>query len=380
MSGVVFIVVFGYALVILLLSKEMLTYPKTKISAETKNLPFSIIINYRNEESHLPGLLASIKNQNYDFALLQWIIVNDNSTDRSLELLQSFKTKNSQIRMLLIDRVPKSTSAKKDGITQAVELSPYNHIITTDADCLLPQNWLLSYLAIYNKHTDAHFIAAPIQIEPQNTILSSLQQQEMMALQLITMGSFSYRQPFMCNGANMSFTKEAFQQADGYEGNLHVSSGDDIFLLEKLAAEDVMKCHYLKNPEAVVTTFPKQHLKELILQRTRWVQKGSETKSLLNKLVSFQVLLMSLLFVCSPILWHFSLLTDQMLIGIIITKAFTDVIVLVIGDQFFENVNWKFVCVNFLIYPFIVLFIALNSLLKPQWHGREINAPKSPQD
>jgi biofilm PGA synthesis N-glycosyltransferase PgaC len=47
MSGLVFIVVCGYALVILLLSKEMLTYPKTKITPETKKLPFSIIINYR---------------------------------------------------------------------------------------------------------------------------------------------------------------------------------------------------------------------------------------------------------------------------------------------------------------------------------------------
>jgi hypothetical protein len=167
---------------------------------------------------------------------------------------------------------------------------------------------------------------------------------------------------------------------NGYEDNLHISSGDDIFLLEKLAAEDVMKCHYLKNPEAVVTTFSKKYLKEVILQRARWAQKGSETKSLLNKLVSFQVLLMSLLFVCSPILWYFSLLTDQMLIGILITKAFTDVIVLVIGDQFFENVNWKFVGINFLLYPFLVLLIALKSLSKPQWQGREINASTSPQD
>jgi biofilm PGA synthesis N-glycosyltransferase PgaC len=380
MSGLVFIVIFGYALAILLLSKEMLTYPAIKITPETKKIPFSILINYRNEEGQLPELLKSIKNQNYDLDLLQWIFVNDNSTDRGLELLQSFKAKNPKLKILLIDRVPKSASGKKDGINQAIALSDYNHIITTDADCLLPQNWVLSYQAIYNQHTDAHFVAAPIQIKQQNTILSSLQQQEMVALQLITMGSFSYRQPFMCNGANMSFTKEAFQQVNGYEGNLHISSGDDIFLLEKLAAEDVMKCHYLKNPEAVVTTFPKQRLKEVILQRARWAQKGSETKSLLNKLVSFQVLLMSLLFVCSPILWYFSLLTDQMLIGILITKAFTDVVVLVIGDQFFENVNWKFVGINFLLYPLLVLFIALKSLSKPQWQGREINAPTSPQD
>ena len=61
-------------------------------------------------------------------------------------------------------------------------------------------------------------------------------------------------------------------------------------------------------------------------------------------------------------------------------QSITDVIVLVIGDQFFENVNWKFVGINFLLYPFLVLLIALKSLSKPQWQGREINASTSPQD
>jgi biofilm PGA synthesis N-glycosyltransferase PgaC len=67
MSGLFFIIVFGYALVILLLSKELLTYPATKIDPTLKQLPFSIIINYRNEENRLPALLESVKKQEYSF-------------------------------------------------------------------------------------------------------------------------------------------------------------------------------------------------------------------------------------------------------------------------------------------------------------------------
>ena len=113
----------------------------------------------------------------------------------------------------------------------------------------------------------------------------------------------------------MSFTKEAFYEVNGYEGNQHISSGDDIFLLEKLAAEDVMKCHYLKSAAAIVTTFPKLDVKSMIDQRARWAQKGSKTKSMLNKLLSFQVLLMSILFISSPLLWYFSIISSQMFIG-----------------------------------------------------------------
>jgi biofilm PGA synthesis N-glycosyltransferase PgaC len=380
MSWMFFIIVFGYALVIILLSKELLTYPKTVIDPESKKLPFTIIINYRNEEAHLPDLLNSIKNQNYDFKLLQWIFVNDHSIDQSFTILDAFKTDHPEIDVLLIKRISQSASGKKDGITQAIESAKYDHIITTDADCLLPENWILSFNAIYHKYSEAHFIAAPIQLEQKETFLSTLQQQEMTALQLITIGGFSYRQPFMCNGANMSFTKTAFIEVNGYEGNKHISSGDDIFLLEKLIAEDVTKCLYLKNKEVIVTTFPKQQLGEVISQRARWAQKGNETKSLLNKLVSFQVLMMSLLFVLSPLLWQFSLITNQMFIGIFLVKGFTDTITLVIGNQFFENIKWKFVPINFLFYPFLVLAITFKSLSKSQWQGREVNAPENPQD
>ncbi|WP_292890808.1 glycosyltransferase [Nonlabens sp.] len=380
MSGLFFIIVFGYALVILLLSKELLTYPATKIDPSIEQLPFSIIINYRNEESRLPALLDSIKKQAYRFEKTQWIFVNDKTTDHSLEILQSFTAQHSEIPIVLLNRIPKSASAKKDGITQALGLAIHPHILTTDADCMLPAGWIASYNAIYHKHTEAHFIAAPVVIQQENSLLTALQHQEMMALQLITAGSFSYRQPFMCNGANMSFTKEAFYEVDGYEGNRHISSGDDIFLLEKLAAEGVMKCHYLKSMTAIVTTFPKLDLKSMIDQRARWAQKGRTTKSMLNKLLSFQVLLMSILFISSPLLWYFSLISSQMFIGVLAVKAFTDMIVLVIGDQFFEGVKWKFAVVTFLIYPFLVVVIAFSSLSKPQWQGRAVNAPRSPQD
>lgn len=374
------IIMIGYALVIILLSKEALTYPETKSVTDCDPLPFSIIINYRNEENNLPRLLESIVNQEYDYSLLQWIFINDSSTDQSIHILNSFKNNHLKLTVVLLDRVPKSASAKKDGITQAVNHITNELIITTDADCILPSRWISSYNTKYKQHKNAHFIAAPVQMQQENNLLTSLQRQEMMALQLITIGGFTYHKPFMCNGANMSFTKNAFNEVNGYHGNDHISSGDDIFLLEKLASKDVTKCHYLKSQNATVITQPKNNLIDIIAQRARWAQKGSETNSRLNKLVSFQVLTMSLLFISSPILWHFSLITDKVFLSLVLVKVFTDFTVLSIGDQIFKNVKWKFVIINFITYPFIVILIALKSLSKPQWQGRKINSLESLQE
>ncbi|PPK96289.1 cellulose synthase/poly-beta-1,6-N-acetylglucosamine synthase-like glycosyltransferase [Nonlabens xylanidelens] len=373
-------VMIGYVLIILLLSKEGLTYPETKAITDGTPLPFTVIINYRNEENNLPALLESIRNQEYDYSLLQWIFINDSSTDQSIHILNSFKNNHPKLTILLLERIPKSASAKKDGITQAIKQAKNKHIITTDADCILPSRWISSYNAKYQQHKNAHFIAAPVQIQEGHNLLSSLQHQEMIALQLVTIGGFAFDKPFMCNGANMSFTKKAFNDVNGYHGNDHISSGDDIFLLEKLASKDVTKCHYLKSKNATVNTQPKNNLIDIIAQRARWAQKGSETKSLLNKLVSFQVLTMSLLFISSPILWHFSLISSKTFLALVLTKAFTDFITLSIGDQIFKNVKWKVAIINFTIYPFIVILIALKSLLKPKWQGRKVNSLENPQE
>ncbi|GAK90302.1 hypothetical protein JCM19297_2314 [Nonlabens ulvanivorans] len=48
----------------------------------------------------------------------------------------------------------------------------------------------------------------------------------------------------------------------------------------------------------------------MINQRVRWSQKGKSTKSTLNKLVSFQVLMMNLLFILTPFLWFLSRLNN----------------------------------------------------------------------
>jgi len=370
----------SYALVILWLSKEALTYPETKAITDSNLLPFTIIINYRNEENNLPTLLESIRNQEYDYNLLQWVFINDSSTDRGIQILNSFKSTHTKLDILLLDRIPKSASAKKDGITQAIKQAINKHIITTDADCILPSKWISSYNAKYQQHKNAHFIAAPVQIQQEHNLLSSLQHQEMIALQLITIGSFAYDKPFMCNGANMSFTKKAFNDVSGYSGNSHISSGDDIFLLEKLASKDITKCHYLKSQNSTVNTHSKNNLIEIIAQRARWAQKGSETKSALNKLVSLQVLVMSISFIASPILWYFSLITSKTFLALVLTKVFTDFITLSIGDQIFKNVKWKFAIINFTIYPFIVILIAIKSLTKPKWQGRKVNSLENPQE
>ncbi|MGJ8683558.1 MAG: glycosyltransferase [Nonlabens sp.] len=374
----VIVISFGYLFVVLGLVLEGLTYKARPHRASppsvTADFSFSVIINYRNEAQNLKALLHSISQLEYDFTRVEFIFINDSSSDESLTILENFSAQNSHISTMLLNRVPISKSAKKDGISQALKVAQHQHIICTDADVILPKKWLHAYNKQYQLLPDSHFIAAPVEIKLADNLLTQLQHSEMTALQMTTIGGFSIRQPFMCNGANMSFTQQAFHDVNGYEGNNHISSGDDIFLLEKLVAEDVLKCSYLKSQEAIVTTYPKMNWNSMIDQRVRWAQKGTATKSGLNKLVSFQVLLMSLLFIVSPILKIFNWISTPQLIAILAVKILVDVIVLFVGNRFFNNRKWPLHLIpQLIIYPMVVILIALKSLRKPRWKEREVN-------
>ncbi|ARN78221.1 hypothetical protein BST97_09580 [Nonlabens spongiae] len=337
-------------------------------------MSFAVIVNYRNEHLRLPTLLESIKFLDYDFEKVDFYFMNDGSNDGSESLLKEFKQSYPHIKIHLLDRVPLSVSAKKDGIQQAVELITSQFIISTDADCVLPSNWLKCYHLFYSRYPKAHFVSGPVSIQSSNSFLQTIQNHEMVALQVMTMGAFQIKRPFMANGANMSFKKKAFEKVRGYEGNTHISSGDDVFLLEKLWQLDSEHCHYLKNAAASVTTFSKHNWKNMIAQRARWAQKGSETSSLLNKAIGFQVLVMSLLFLTAPVLFLSDLITFPLFIGILIIKVLTDVLVLFIGNQFFQQSKWtQYLLLQLLVYPVVVIGVALASLSKPQWSNRKIN-------
>ena len=374
MTFLAFFIGFGYAILILALAMEAFTYKPTKPAETTVSEEisgFSVIVNFRNEQEMLPHLLNSIAKLNFASNRMQFIFINDGSIDSSMEILTAFKANHNHIDLAIYERKVMSASAKKDGITQSLEYAKNNHIITTDADCVLPENWLHAFEKHYKLYPDSIFIAAPVQITAGNNILEQVQASEMVALQLMTTGGFSIGQPFLCNGANMSFKVSSFKDVGGYEGNDGIASGDDIFLLEKLAALDARSCYYLKNEDATVLTNPKLGWNEIINQRARWAQKGSKTKSLLNKLMSAQVFAANLFMLLAPLLVYLDLVKLKIAITVLALKLFTDVLVLIIGYRFFENKNWQwYVIPQLIIYPFVVVAVAVTSFTAVRWKDR----------
>ncbi|MFK7750690.1 MAG: glycosyltransferase, partial [Kordia sp.] len=279
----------SYALLILSLVHGFWKLPTIKpqnIEASTK---FSVIIPFRDEAVNLPSLLTSIAALHYPKSNVSFWFVNDASEDDSIQIIENFRRKHPTENIHILQNERVSNSPKKDAISTAISQIESNWIVTTDADCILPKDWL----TLLNQEIiqqQPKMIAAPVTYRKETSFFNTFQLLDFLSLQGTTIGSFGLRIPFMCNGANLAYQKEAFLGVQGFSGNDRIASGDDVFLLEKFIQKWPKKVIYLKSKSALVTTFAVNSFQEFVSQRVRWASKSANYSLLTGKLIGIVVL------------------------------------------------------------------------------------------
>ena len=93
-----------------------------------KQTTFSVIVPFRNELAHLPQLLESITALDYPLDKFEFLLVDDDSTDKSVEIISTFIIKNGIANFELISNNRKSNSPKKDAITTAIKQTKYKSV------------------------------------------------------------------------------------------------------------------------------------------------------------------------------------------------------------------------------------------------------------
>lgn len=330
----------------------------SETNAKTK---FSIVIPFRNEAENLPRLLKSLSALNYPKQLFEIIFIDDASDDDSVNSINVF-IKTSALNISILENESITKSPKKDAITTAIQHAQHEWIITTDADCMLPQYWLDSFDA-FIQHKTPVCIVAPVTYFGGNSFLNRFQTLDMYSLQGATIGGFGIHKPFLCNGANFGYTKSVFNAIEGFKGNTNISSGDDVFLLEKIVKKYSKTIHYLKCEKAIVTTKPQTSWNALIQQRIRWAAKTSAYNNWFAKIVGISIFLMNLTFLILPILSLSGTFNIKIWVYLLIIKLNVDFLLLYKTSAFFNQRRaFKSFLTSFFAYPFFSVYVAIISL------------------
>lgn len=326
----------------------------------------SVIIAVRNEEHSIIGLLESLRLQDFQHGNFEIILVNDHSTDHTDQKIQSWMRDNPQLQS---SYVKSNEHGKKWALTNGIQNATGNIILTTDADCTLPSDWISRMVMSFSPETT--MVIGLVKIQQDNSLFSRLQALEFSSLMGSGVALLSLGFPVMSNGASLAFRKTSFVEVNGYEDNLHVPSGDDEFLMRKLWMKfpgSVRPMHFSSEP---VATRAHASLKDFVNQRLRWAGKWNINDSMVAKALAFFILLFQLTVVIALIFLIFGeySLETGILLG---TKLFLEGYFLYcVNSNTSQRFSWTAFLLMQVIYPFYVLIIGtLSQLLDYEWKGR----------
>jgi cellulose synthase/poly-beta-1,6-N-acetylglucosamine synthase-like glycosyltransferase len=244
----------------------------------------TVLIAARNEEEKIHLTIEDILAQDYPKELMEIIIADDHSTDRTSQIILSYA--NRGVKLLQMNEDKPLNSYKKKAIAEAIRLSTGDLMVATDADCRMGTKWLSTVVGYYETKAPV-MISSPVTFFEEKSVFERLQTLEFYSLigsgaALIGNGHAS-----TCNGANLAYRKDVFYAVGGFKGIDDLASGDDELLLQKVAEKYPGKIGFLKSYDAVVFTHAKYTLKEFLQQRRRWASKSVKYKD--KKVVALAV-------------------------------------------------------------------------------------------
>ncbi|KAA3652529.1 MAG: glycosyltransferase [Bacteroidetes bacterium] len=329
----------------------------------------SVVIPFRNEEGVIEKLAKALLNQDFPKSLVEFVFVNDHSTDGGKEKLIACLM-DSKLKYSILELT--AETGKKAALNRGILQATGELIITTDADCWMNPLWLSSMVAQFETNK-ADFIVGPVVLESNHSLKANLLQTEFAALIASTSGAIGINKAFICNGANLAFKKALYIEIEPYQSNSNLASGDDVFFLHKAKAMN-KKIVFANHEEAIVKTEMETNFNKFINQRVRWAAKSKQYKD--SDTIAFGLIIsfMNLCVLTSLLLTAFNKLAFSFLIGLLVFKFILDYLLLLSAKSWMSTKStFKNALLLSFIYPIYAVGIALLSLgFKPQWKGRKI--------
>ena len=194
------------------------------ISLSQITLPqISVIIPIYNGEADLPDLLHCLEQQTYPTAQVEYLLIDNNSSDRTLTLLQTLCLASplaATIRCLRESQIQSAYAARNTGIRAAQG----EILVFTDADCRPQPDWLLHLVQPFTE-SQVGLVAGEVTGLPENSILeryavrqATLSQKHTLAHEFLPYGQT----------ANLAVRRQIFEQVGLFRPYLTTGGDADL--------------------------------------------------------------------------------------------------------------------------------------------------------
>jgi len=239
----------------------------------TEQIPISIIVCAKNEAENLQEFLPSIINQKY--SNFELVLINDASSDDTLEVMKSFKEQHANIKIVNVKNNEAFWGNKKYALTLGIKVATNEHLLFTDADCKpVSKLWIQTIAQKFsNKKT---IVLGYGKYKTLNTFVNIIVRFETL---ITAIQYFSYAKlgsPYMGVGRNLGYTKKEFFKTNGFISHIQVRSGDDDLFIQEAATTTNTEIRL--QAKSFTTSNPPVTLKEWYRQKRRHISTSSYYK------------------------------------------------------------------------------------------------------
>lgn len=351
------------------------------LDKEAEPILVSIIIPARNEAENIAACIQSILNNRLVPVDFEILLIDDFSEDATGAIAAQLLSASGKGRVLslanYLSPAERINSYKKKALEIAIAEAKGSWIVTTDADCVLPDLWLHELCGAM-RLPNVKFVAAPVSFTPVNTNRTWLyyfQSLDFMTMQGITAACARLNLGNMCNGANLAFEKAAFYAVGAYSGIDQIASGDDMLLMYKIRSKYPKGIQYLKSANAIVATPVQPNWSSFINQRIRWSSKADKYD---DKKLTLMLAMVYLFNLSLPIVFLGCLFSGSYwwcFLSVFFAKIVVELLFLLPVAQFYKKKNelWIFPFLQPLHIVYIITAGFLGKFGTYKWKGRVVH-------
>ncbi len=229
--------------------------------SDIMDLPYvSIVIPVLNGARHINSCLKSLTQLEYPENNFEILVVDNGSTDGTIEIIRAFQTSNPQIK-LHSEKVQNSYVARNLGVMNAKG----QIIAFTDVDCIVDKNWLINLVKGFSRSLVGG-VAGEILPGDVDSLIERYCAKAGIVSQKATMDSEFLPYP---QTANVAYRKKLFDRIGNF--NRIISCGDADFAW-RVRLETDYKIVYA--PDAILFHRHRQSLKGLFKQQFKYGYGG----------------------------------------------------------------------------------------------------------
>ncbi|MEM6726314.1 MAG: glycosyltransferase [Bacteroidota bacterium] len=243
--------------------------------------PVSVILCAKNEAENLKLHLPAILNQIYPS--FEVIVVDDQSSDGSQELLKQLQKQHPKLKILTIGQEEDSGAGKKYALSRGIQSAQYEVVLLTDADCQVASpNWITRMVEGLTPGKDIVLGYGPYTKTTGWVNRFTRFETVYAAIQYFSFASWGM--PYMAVGRNLAYRKRLFEEIGGFKSHETVISGDDDLFIRDAA--NPFNVSLVQDTEAFTYSASKENWRSYLRQKSRHISTSIHYRPLIKFLLT----------------------------------------------------------------------------------------------